>query len=301
MTESARVVVIGSNGQFGSIFARKFAAAGLAVHGVDRQPEATDASAVAGYTSASLPTVTSIAAALRAADLVVCCVPESVVVASLADLAASMRDDAVLMDITSVKGRIAEAVRVWPSGAPGYLSIHPMFGPTPDFADRGVCVIRLRDNARVDSIVGLMDAWGCRLAEMSAEAHDRTTALVQTMPHALLLAFGESLIGAGVPFEDLWAASTPVLRALLALVARVAGTDRTTYWSIQTANAAAEPARARLADHLRQLDERVARGDLAAFDDALDRTMAFLRPAEPELRAIGDAIVAGTRLRSRSD
>jgi len=296
MNPTHRALVIGCNGQFGAILARKFADAGMSVEGADRQTAALDSSTLTRYTGAALPDLAPIAASIGAADLVVLCVPEDVIVESLAILAATMRADAVLMDIASVKGRIAHAVRAWPDGAPRYLSVHPMFGPMADFADRVVCVVRLRDDDRVARIVGLIASWGCRVPEMTAEAHDRTTALTQTIPHALLLSFGELLSRGDVSFDDLWALSTPVMRALLAMLVRVARDDRTTYWSIQTANAAAAPARARLLEDLGRLDARVAVGDVAAFDDALDRIMAFLRAAEPELRTIGDAIVADTRV-----
>lgn len=287
-----RVLIIGCNGQFGSVFARRFGDAGWAVDGADVADVA--AAPVDDYVRASLPAVdAALAARLARADVVLLCVPEEAVVASIGSLGAAMADDAVLVDIASVRSRIDVAARTAGLRC-GYVGLHPMFGPTADFAGRAVCVVPLRTNPAVERLLAVVRSWGCAMPVLDAASHDRVTSYVQVAPHAALIALGRTLAGSGVPFETVWSMSTPVLRALLAMAVRVVGHDRRTHWSIQTTSADAAPARAAVAAALATLDAAAEATDFAAFDASLDDVVDYLGSAWPALKAIGDAIVADT-------
>ena len=289
-------LVVGCNGAFGRLLAARFRTAGMIVTGADRDDAAGFDVPVDAYTSVDLPAVNpSFAERLSAADLAVFCVPEAALVPALGAIGTAMRPEALAMDIVSVKSAIASAVAEWPDAAPAYLGIHPMFGPSADFAGRTVALVPLRPGSNGDAMRALIAGWGCETPVLTAREHDRVTALVQALPHAALLAFGRAIANAGVPVDALSAMATPILRAMLALLVRVAGRDRLTHWSIQTTNGEATAARASLAASLAALDAQVATGAFDAFDTTLDDVIAYLATEVPALKAVGDAIVADTQ------
>ena len=140
--------LIGVNGAFGRIFARKLRAAGLTVAGADLpgagEPEAVLEEFVPG-------TVGELLAGRRewfaGFDVVMFCTPEGVVTEHL-PAALAIEGPAVFADICSVKSRVAAVVAGCAAGKRppfSYVSLHPMFGPVEDFTGFNLCTVPLAD------------------------------------------------------------------------------------------------------------------------------------------------------------
>jgi prephenate dehydrogenase len=287
-----RFVIAGVNGRFGRIWARKLAEAGADICGLDLQDAALEPSICRRYVRSSITEMA--AAAERAvveADYVLLCVPESAVLQALPRLGALLRDDALLMDIASVKTRIRDALAGL-SLRCGYLSLHPMFGPMEDFSDRAICLIPLRENARSQRFASLIAGWGARLSTLTAEQHDSVTALVQTLPHAALIAFGAALSDSGASFELVWDIATPIQKIMLALAARIVAGEHEVYWSIQSANPFAATARDKLEDELRQVSALVQDARRPEFAAKLEAVQQFLRPYGSTLEEMAARLVS---------
>ncbi len=297
ISETRRYLIVGINGQFGRIFARKLAGEGGEVAGMDVQERPFDAGVCPAYWQMALgiEAPAAAASALEWADCVVLCIPEDAIREALPSVCRAMRRDALLVDIASVKTRIRDRFREIKAQM-GYLSIHPMFGPTEDFGGRAVCVVPLRASRRGERFLEKLASWRADIRVMSADEHDAVTALVQALPHAALIAFGAALAASPVPLETMWAVATPIQKLMLALTARVATSgDHSTSWSIQSANPGASAARESLKAQIERVESVVAGQQTEGFTAILDAVRSYLGPELEQLVALAKDAVGTTK------
>ena len=145
----------------------------------------------------------SLEALIAEADLLVLAMPVNVLAERLPCVLDAMRPDQTVIDVGSTKRALAEAVASHPN-RPRYVACHPMAGTEksgPDaaldnlFRNRFTLII---DPARSapDALARVRTLWarvGAVLAEMSAEAHDQTAALLSHMPHVLAYALARTI------------------------------------------------------------------------------------------------------------
>ena len=145
----------------------------------------------------------SLEALIAEADLLVLAMPVNVLAERLPRVLDAMRPDQTVIDVGSTKRALAEAVASHPN-RPRYVACHPMAGTEksgPDaaldnlFRNRFTLLI---DPARSapDALARVRTLWarvGAVLAEMSAEAHDQTAALLSHMPHVLAYALARTI------------------------------------------------------------------------------------------------------------
>jgi len=206
----------------------------------------------------------ALAGALSSCDIVVCAVPEPVLLAAVGPVGALLPGGALFVDTTSVKSRVVPAIAA-AVGGPA-VSLNPMFAPSLGFAGRAVAAVPVRPGPPVELLAALLTTAGARVVRLDAAAHDRLTAVSQAATHAAVLAFGLAAAGSGVAVADLLALAPPPHRALLALLARIVAGAPETYWDIQEANPYAPAARAAVRAGVDQLDALAGLDPRAGFD-----------------------------------
>jgi 4-amino-4-deoxyprephenate dehydrogenase len=270
--------VVAGGGEVGTMFARHLADSGYHVDVVDASATAARGGPATRFEQVDITDVgPSLAATIRAADLVVLAVPEHVALAALDGVLRAMAPGALLADTLSVKQRIVAAAR---AARPDVqvVSLNPMFAPSLGIVGRPVAAVVVRDGPRARDLLRLISAWGGRVVRMTSADHDRRTAGAQALTHVAVLAFGLALRELRVPISELDVIAPPPHQMLLALLARIAGGSPEVYWDIQSANPHAVTARAALADSLRRLAAMVADGDDREFAAALGGVRAFFGP-----------------------
>lgn len=291
-----RACIVGVNGAFGRIFARKLHAAGLIVAGTDlpggAAPEAALAEFVPGAVGALLAERREWFAGF---DLVLFCVPENVVTAHL-PAALAIEGPAVFADICSVKSRVAALVAdsASRSASPfSYVSLHPMFGPVEDFTGFNLCTVPLAagEAGAAAEFAALLDGWRARRIELSAEEHDRLTAWVQAACHFAILGYGAALAASGASWEAMQRISTPTQQLLLSLVARIALSDEATYGQIQKENPFAAGARADIAAACGRLELLSGGHPDPTFQNLFGHIAGFLSSEGGHLKGLSDRMV----------
>lgn len=299
-----RACLVGVNGAFGRILARKLHHAGLTVSGVDLPPR--DGRAPEGVLDEFFPGEVGPLLAERrdwfsGFDLVMFCTPESVVIEHL-PAALGIEGPTVLADICSVKSRIAEVVtRCAATGRTpfSYVSIHPMFGPVEDFTGFNLCTVPMTDGAGESraAFLALLDGWNARRIELSAEEHDRLTAWVQAACHFAILGYGAALAASGASWERMQRISTPTQQLLLSLVARIALSDEATYGQIQKENPFAAGARAEIAAACGRLEQLTGGQPDPTFQNLFQHIAGFLAAEGGNLKQLSDQLVELVRQR----
>jgi len=273
-----RCVVVGGTGAVGDMFVELLLRSGAEVSVVDRAADPCGGNRQVRYLRGDITAVgPELTEEIGAADMVMLAVPEPVALDCAGTVADLMREDALLVDTLSVKGRIA---RAFGDTRPDIqvVGLNPMFAPSLGMAGRPVAVVVVRDGPRARELIRLVETWGGRPVLVDAEEHDRLTGAAQALTHAAVLAFGLALTELGVGIRELGAIAPPPHATLLAMLARIASGAPEVYWDVQAANPRAAAARGALAGAVRRLAELIDSGDESAFAATLERLRSFLGP-----------------------
>lgn len=223
-----------------------------------------------------------LAESVASAELIVLALPERVLTVALEEIGKLSRHDALIVETSSVKTPL-ESVKHTALAQREVLGVNPMFAPSAGIAGRAVVVVRHCAGPASAHFEQLLAARGARLVALSAERHDRMTALVQALGHAAILGFADALAHAGEPLDDLLAIAPPPFRVLLSLVARILEQSPEVYWDIQSGNPHAQQARALLTSGASRCDEAGGTLPLASFETWLAQLAQYCGPARPAL------------------
>ncbi len=155
-----------------------------------------------------------LAAGVRGADLVVLASPVHAMPGLARQLAPQLAAGAIVTDVGSVKGPLAESLP--PLLPPGtcYVGSHPMAGShhtgyahaRADLFEDAACIVtpaRPADPAAEERMLWLWRALGARVLRRSAQRHDEEVARVSHAPHAIAYAFAASLADAPAGAREL--------------------------------------------------------------------------------------------------
>lgn len=266
-----RVVILGGCGSVGRLFASSFAEfPDTIVTAVDIVTPAKPVPNVQVLTADPKHPTDALRRLLEECDLAILALPEDVAMSGLTAISGMLNPEALVVDTLSVKSQICEALEKLTQPAER-LSINPMFAPSLGFEGQAVAVIPVRGGKCSDAFVEALRGWGSNVCTMSAEKHDRATAVMQTTTHAALIAFGLSLDDGTNQPADLLSFAPPPYRTMLGMVARLLAATPDVYWDIQLSNPYAAGARQRLAEALKELDESVSSGQIRDFERLIER------------------------------
>jgi chorismate mutase/prephenate dehydrogenase len=214
--EPRTVAVIGGKGKMGALMADLFADLGHAVMVCD------------------LGTELSLADAAQA-DVVVVSVPIEHTVEVIRQVGPLMREDALLMDVTSLKQAPLEAMLA--STRASVVGTHPMFGPkVHSLEGQRVVICEGRGEAWLAWVEAQLKARGLVLTRATAEQHDRVMAQVQVLTHFQTQVVGLALSRLGIPLEETLGYTSPVYRMELLMTGRHFAQNPELYGAIEMLN-----------------------------------------------------------------
>jgi 4-amino-4-deoxyprephenate dehydrogenase len=210
---------------------------------------------------------------LQDADLVILALPEEALRGALAAIYGLLPPSSLIVETGSVKTSLLATLE---GAAPGaeLMGLNPLFGPSLDFAGQSAAVIEHRKGPRGELFKQCLRHWQTTIVELTAEQHDRLTAITQAAVHCALITFGAVLTASGSSSDALLRTATPPCHALLLLLGRILLQNPEVYWDIQTANPFAAAARASMSESLAKLDRIVSRADRYPDFEAMLAEMA---------------------------
>jgi chorismate mutase/prephenate dehydrogenase len=254
-----RVAVVGGLGGIGRIMARAFADLGHEVLVADRH------------------TALSAADAAAAADVTVISVPIEVTGEVIDAVGAHVRADALLADVTSLKGEpMARMMAATAATGASVVGMHPMFGPgVHTLQGQRVVLCRGRGDTWADWLARTLTARGLTVSETTPEHHDRMMAVVQVLTHFQTQVFGTTLARLGVPVEETRAFMSPVYRLELYVAARHFAQSPALYGPIEMRNPRTGEITAAFEAATREVRDILQSGDQARFAALFDEVRAF--------------------------
>lgn len=257
--EPRTVAIIGGEGAMGGLFARLFGDLGHHVM-------------IADVSTALRPVD-----AAAAADVVIVSVPIAQTEQVIRDVGPHVRDDALLMDLTSIKQRPIEVMLECTRAS--VLGTHPMFGPSVhSLQGQRVVLCRGRGETWAAWVRAMLTARGLVVADAEAAEHDRAMAVVQVLTHLQTQVTGLALARLGVPLDETLRYTSPAYLLELYAVGRHFAQSPALYGAIEMEN----PRSAEVADTFRraasELADVLSSKDQAAFARVFDEVREYLGP-----------------------
>lgn len=263
-----RAVVVGGGGRMGRLFARYLRSAGYEVVVVDP----------AG--SAGFPSEGDLGSAVARSDVVVVAVPVSVASDVLRELH-RLRPTALVFDVASLKGPLADGLRSMTRDGLRAASVHPLFGPHLWPLTRGTILLcDCGSPEAVRSAKGLLRGMGPNLVDLPLDDHDEFMAYLLGLSHLAVLAFAR--VAATTPVDPGLAAAEGTTYARLATVARGLLEDSPALLrDIEALNPDTPHVIRRLRDALAEWERAAAHADGKEFITLLESTRASLGGTTP--------------------
>ncbi|MCG7499847.1 bifunctional chorismate mutase/prephenate dehydrogenase [Vibrio sp. Of7-15] len=272
------IVIVGGNGQLGSLFARMFTLSGYQVRILGSQDwdRADELLADAG--------------------MVVVTVPINLTESVIAKLG-NLPEDCILCDLTSIKKKPLEAMLASHQGP--VIGLHPMFGPdVPSLAKQVIVYCDGRGEEQYQWLLAQFQIWGACVRNIAAEEHDQGMTLIQALRHFTSFAYGVHLSKENPNIEQLLGLSSPIYRLELAMVGRLFAQDPNLYADIIMSSPnnldMIKRFHQRFGEAIAILEQQDKSGFVDAFEqvDAWfgDHSQRFMAESQSLLRQANDAI-----------
>lgn len=212
-----RVGIIGGTGGTGKWFADFLTRAGCQVE-------------VSGRREGGDPTRLA-----ETSHVVIIAVPMNVTEETIALVGPKMQEDALLMDLTSVKEKPVKAMLR--ASSCEVIGCHPLFGPNVDsIAGQNVVICPARSRQWLPWWKSLLQGQGAVITEMAPEEHDRLMAVVQGLNHLNTITMGMVMNKKNLSLGDVQGLTTPIFAAKAAILTRVLGNNPGLYADLLTQN-----------------------------------------------------------------
>ena len=210
--QAQKIVVIGGQGQLGSLFVNLFRQSGYQVDIVEKD-DWSNSNEV-----------------LERASLVMVAVPIRVTNQVIEQLD-NLNSECVLVDITSVKESPLETMLKTHQGA--VIGLHPMFGPGIEhLAKQTIVVCHGRGEQRTEWFIEQLQIWGANLSFVDPKEHDHLMSIVQVLRHFSTVAYGYHLKEENIDLDKVLELSSPIYRLELIMIGRLFAQDSELYSDI---------------------------------------------------------------------
>jgi len=254
--EPKTIAVVGGAGAMGRCVANLFADLGHAVMIADLNTQ-----------------LTSVEAA-RVADVVVVSVPIDATVEVIKEIGPLVRDEALLMDVTSVKRAPVEAMLAHARSS--VVGAHPLFGPSVhSLQGQRVVLVPGRGEEWEQWLRETFESRGLNVLETTAEAHDKAMAVVQVLTHFSTEVMGKTMASLDVSLEETLRFTSPVYLLELIMAARHFAQSPDLYASIQMSNPETAKITQAFIEQARALREHVMNEDHEAIRAIFDEVHEY--------------------------
>jgi chorismate mutase/prephenate dehydrogenase len=254
--EPRTVAIIGGLGQMGQCLVRMFGDLGHAVMIADVNTQLTPEEAAS------------------VADVVVISVPIDRTVAVIRKLGPLVREDALMMDVTSIKQGPMQAMLDTCRG--GVIGTHPLFGPTVhSLQGQRLVLTPGRGDGWRDWLRQMLHARGLDVFETTPEKHDRAMAVVQVLVHFSTEVMGRTLAQLGISIHETLKFTSPIYLMELLMTARHFGQSPDLYAAIQMSNSETAAVTNAFVDAAARHRHVVTGQDHAAFNALFDEVRDF--------------------------
>lgn len=258
-------LLIGGAGQMGRWFARFLVSQGYSVEIADPAGPVHDYTYCEDWTKAALDH-----------DLILVATSLSHTKVVLNQLAAR-KPTGLVVEISSLKTPLREALQRLAAADIRIASLHPMFGPSTELlSGRHVICVDLGGNSAHQAGAEIFASTMARCVTMGLDDHDKLMASVLGMSHAINIAFFSALADSGASVPELTNISSTTFDAQLQVATAVSKDNAELYFEIQSLNEYGLEALHTLEKSLSKLKETIVQSDKEGFIALMENGRNYL-------------------------
>ncbi|MGM5487646.1 MAG: prephenate dehydrogenase/arogenate dehydrogenase family protein [Nanobdellota archaeon] len=208
------------------------------------------------------------------ADVVIVSVPIEQTIQVVEEIAPLLREDQVLMDITSMK---TDPMKAMQESKATVIGLHPMFGPLAEVRGQTVVVTPAEETPWTEWVTDYLEEKGLRCKITTPEKHDEMMAIIQVLVHFNTIAMGHTLASLGLDIDETLEFTSPIYRMELGMIGRIFAQDASLYGNIQMQNPKGVEILRRHQDTIKTLFGMIQDKDLESFVAKFNETAAFFK------------------------
>ena len=168
-------------------------------------------------------------------DVVIISVPINTTVEVIKDIGPFVREDALLMDFTSLKKEPVETMLKYSKAA--VIGAHPVFGPSVEtIKNQTVVLCPVRPKHWLSWLRDIFEKNGALVRITTPEQHDKMMSIIQGITHFSTISVAHALKKLGMDIEESLHYTSPIYKLRMDMVGRLLNQDPSLYADIELLN-----------------------------------------------------------------
>lgn len=231
--------------------------------------------------------------AIQHSKIIIFAVPIEYMVDTIKEVAPHAPEGSLLMDVTSVKRKPAEALDKYAPENCEILPCHPMFGPRVPSLDGQVIIItpsKNRDNIYGQKIEKYLKEHNAKIVISTPEEHDKIMSVVQGLTHFSYISIASTIKKLDVNVKRSREFASPVYSLMMDMISRIVSQNPYLYYSIQESNDINIQTRRTLIDESIKLCNYIEEGKVDEFINNMKNSARHMDEFEDALGRSDKAI-----------
>jgi len=223
-------------------------------------------------------------------DVVIVSVPISSTVKVIKEVAPYVREDALLMDLTSLKKEPVQAMLKHTQAA--VIGTHPVFGPSVEtIKNQTVVLCPARPKKWLDWIKNILEKNGALVRITTPQKHDKMMSIIQGVTHFSTIYVAHTLKKLGIDVKESLHYTSPIYKVRMDMVGRLLNQDPKLYADIEMSNPGNKKAMEEYIRSTRELIGIIKRKDREDFVKFFKEGADFLGDFKKEATEYSDYII----------
>ena len=209
-----------------------------------------------------------------ACDVLVFSVPMKETVKVIRNIAPLVSEDAMLMDLTSIKAKPMAAMLHFSRAE--VVGAHPLFGPGSSNGSKKTCVLcEGRGDAGMVWIKKILESSGVNVLVSTPDVHDHVMGMIQGVNHFASLAFAICMARSGYSLDTLEGFATPAFQTRVDRVKNMIGQSGELFGSLLMENPSALGFMGDYLEGAREILAMVKQGDTKEFEKMFESLKGY--------------------------
>lgn len=223
-------------------------------------------------------------------DVVIICVPIDVTIKVIKEIAPFVKENTLLMDLTSLKKEPVKAMLKYSKSA--VIGVHPVFGPSvKTIKNQTVVLCPVRPKQWLSWVRNVLEKNGALVRITTAEKHDKMMSIIQGVTHFSTICVARTLEKLGIDVEESLHYASPIYKLRMDMVGRLLAQDPKLYADIEMLNPENKKAMEEYIRSTRELIGIIKRKDREGFIKFFKEGADFLGDFKQEATEYSDYLI----------
>lgn len=192
---------------------------------------------------------------------------------------AKIKTKSLILEICSLKSPIQQGLSTAKEAGLRIVSTHPMFGhDVKVLAGRNIIICSNDEHCKdTEFVTSIFKQTSANVLKIPHELHDSYMSIVLGSTHLFNILYASSIIGFGVPFDELEQVAGTTFSKQIEVTKTVVNENADLYFDIQTLNTESKKVVASIKEALHLLEIDIENSDRSRFKEKMNRSATFLK------------------------